>query len=84
MTDFAFILVAGFLPGIFQGGRIYCHAIFFCYAIFSIVFGPNLIRGGGQTAARGAPPGEESQVISIYANNEVVWQLVGKKIEHND
>ena len=35
-------LVPGFLPGFFSGG-IYCYANFFCYAKFSIVFGPNLM-----------------------------------------
>ena len=31
---------SGFLPGMFSGGGggIYCHATFFCYANFSIVF----------------------------------------------
>ena len=41
----------------FQGGKIYCYANFFCYAI---VFGPNFREGqkflGGQTASGGCPP----------------------------
>ena len=58
---------AGFLSGIFfeEGGKIYCCANFFCYANFSIIFGPNF-RGAkvseGGTASGGAPPVEESQV----------------------
>ena len=32
------ILPTGFLPGIFQGGKIYCYVNFCCYANFSIIF----------------------------------------------
>ena len=35
----------------FQGSRIYCYPNFFCYANFSIVFGPNF--RGGQKSLRG-------------------------------
>ena len=56
----------GFLPGIFQGGKIYC------YANIPIVFGPNF-RGGqkstrGQTTSGGTPaPVEESQALSLFS-----------------
>ena len=48
---------SGFLLGIFfRGGKIYCYANFFCYAI---VFGPNLREGqkfsGGANCLRGRP-----------------------------
>ena len=33
-----------FLPGIFQGGKIYCYANFFCCANYSIVLKP-IVRG---------------------------------------
>ena len=36
-----YLAITGFLPGIFQGGKIYCYANFFSYANFSVVFGPN-------------------------------------------
>ena len=50
--------LAGFLLGIFsEGGKIYCYANFFCYAI---VFGPNFRErqkfSGGANCLRGAPP----------------------------
>ena len=54
---------AGFLLGIFSGGKIYCYANFFCYAI---VFGPNFREGQkfsrGENCLRGCTPSvEESQ-----------------------
>ena len=44
---------------VFQGGKIYCYANLFCYANFSVVFGPNF--GGckslwGANCLRGRPP----------------------------
>ena len=56
----------GFLLGIFSGGgKIYCYANFFCYAI---VFGPNFREGqkfsGGQTAA--PPPRGRKPVTPPY------------------
>ena len=59
------IWATGFLPGIFSGGKVYCYANFFCYAI---VFGPNFREKSprGVNCLRGAspcPPVEESQAI---------------------
>ena len=50
---------AGFLLGIFSGGKIYCYANFFCYAI---VFGPNFregqkLSGGRGNCVKGEPGG---------------------------
>ena len=58
----------------FQGGKIYCYANFFCYAI---VFGPNFKKGrkfsGWANCLRGAPPCppvEESQLLfNIFIND---------------
>ena len=50
-----------------QRGKIYCYANFFCFANFSIVFGPNFKRGkslrgrGANGLKGGALPVEESQ-----------------------
>ena len=61
-----FALLTGFVPGIFQNLLLFK---FFCYANFSIVFGPNFSKG--QKSLRGAnclrgrppvPPVEESQI----------------------
>ena len=52
----------GFLLGIFSG-EIYCYANLFCYANFSIVFGPNF-RGGGQTVSGGHPCGREPNILT--------------------
>ena len=53
-----------FLPGIFfRGGKIYCCASFFCYANFSIVFGPNFggsLRGGQTVWGHPPSPMDES------------------------
>ena len=70
----------------FQGGKIYCYANFFCYAI---VFRPNFREGqkfsGGQTASGGRPPVEESQgflsnrsvtfKLRLFSNNHILQQL---------
>ena len=50
-TFFLPIVISGFLPGIFQGGKICCYANFFCYANSSIVFGPNF-RGAKVSGGR--------------------------------
>ena len=54
---------AGFIPGIFLGGaKMYCYASIFCYANFSIVFGPNfkgeakVSEGDKLPLPQGAPP----------------------------
>ena len=58
--------ILAFFWEFFQGGEIYCYANLFCYANFSIVFGPNF-RGTKSTGGKlpqGAPPVppvEESQ-----------------------
>ena len=53
---------AGFLSGFFSGGgKIYCFSNFYCYANFSIIFGPNFTGDKGLAGGGGGAPVEESQ-----------------------
>ena len=55
----------------FRVGKIYCYAIFFHYAKFSIVFGPNF--RGGQTASGGRPSGTKPANSVITT---VMWVIL--------